>query len=120
MASCKAETQTYRKCLKDAHQAGCGAAKACAKQAKVLEACRESWRKENAVELTFDGTRTLPNKKCSDLNSQVQKCMKWKKNDERKCQEPIVALRKCMESTQGVVVAPTEGDKLWSDYKGPK
>jgi hypothetical protein len=25
-----------------------------------------------------------------------------------------------MQNEKGVVVAPTEGDKVWSDYKGPK
>ena len=120
MASCRVETQAYRKCLKDSHQAGCGAAKACAAKGKALEACREKWRRENNVQHKFDGTRILPNPKCKPLNKQVQKCMKWKGNDESKCQEQIQALKQCMESTKGVVAAPTEGDKIWSDYKGPK
>lgn len=72
------------------------------------------------MKLEFDGTRVLPNRKCEPLNAQVQNCMKWKKNDELKCREPILALGQCMDMTQGVVAAPTEGDKIWSDYKGPK
>lgn len=119
MASCKEESQAYRKCLKDNHSSGCGGKK-CSHLAKTLEACREKWRKANHVQHEFDGTRILPNKKCKALNTKVQQCLKWKKGDQSQCQEPIQALKTCMAIEIGVVAPPTEGDKIWSDYKGPK
>jgi len=50
----------------------------------------------------------------------MQQCLAWKKGDEGKCREEIQELSECMEKTEGKVVAPTAGDKLWSDYKGKK
>ena len=47
----------------------------------------------------------------------VQSCMKWKKGDHTQCQEAIDALKACMKVEKGVVAPPTEGDKIWSDYK---
>ena len=72
------------------------------------------------MKVEFDGTRVLPNKKCRPLNKKVQHCLKWKQGDESQCQSEIKALNECMKTTQGVVAAPTEGDKVWSDYKGKK
>ena len=118
MASCKADTEAYRKCLKDSRNSG-GAQK-CTHLAKILEACREKWRRENDVQLQFDGTRVLPNSKCLPLNHKVQHCLKWKQGDESQCQPEIQGLKGCISSEQGHVAAPTAGDKLWSDYKGPK
>lgn len=115
-ATCRSESDSYRTCLKDARSSG----RKCTLAAKTLEACRAKVRKANNVELQFDGTRVLPNPKCQSLNAKVQKCMKWKKADESQCTEPIKALKECLEAEQGVVAAPTAGDKLWSDYKGPK
>lgn len=117
--SCRPETQTYRKCLKDAHSSG-GSSKSCQRVAQTLEVCRVKYRKQNNIQLEFDGRRILPNKKCQPLNDQVQSCMKWKKSDESKCQDPIRALKKCMDSEEGIVATPTEGDKIWSDYKGKR
>lgn len=117
MASCQSETKKYRQCLKDAHSSGCSGSKKCKSIAIELESCREKWRTENSVKHEFDGRRILPNKKCKLLNAEVQKCMKWKKSDESQCQEPIKALRVCMEREEGIIAAPTEGDKIWSDYK---
>lgn len=119
MASCQSQTKAYRQCLKDAHSSG-GKGSKCQRLGKDLEACREKWRKDNEVKLEFDGRRFLPNKKCKLINAEVQKCMKWKKSDESKCQEPIQALKVCMETEEGILAAPTEGDKIWSDYKGKK
>ena len=118
MASCKADTEAYRKCLKDSRNSG-GAQK-CTHLAKILEACREKWRRENDVQLQFDGTRVLPNSKCLPLNHKVQHCLKWKQGDESQCQPEIQGLKGCISSEKGHVAAPTAGDKLWSDYKGPK
>ena len=88
--------------------------------AKSLEACREKWRKENQVDHSFDGSRVLPNQKCKSLNFQMQRCLKWKQADESQCQSEIKALKACMQQEEGVVAAPTEGDKIWSDYKKRK
>ena len=85
--------------------------------AKDLEACRRKWRADNSVKHEFDGRRILPSKNCKLLNAEVQKCMKWKKSDESKCQNPIQELKVCMETEEGILVAPTEGDKIWSDYR---
>lgn len=116
MASCKVETQKYRQCLKDSGSSGCG--RSCLKQAKTLEACRQKWRAANQVQHEFDGRRILPNKKCQLINKEVQKCMKWKGSDQSKCQTPIEKLKICLEKEEGIVAPPTEGDKIWSDYKG--
>jgi hypothetical protein len=116
MASCKPETQAYRNCLKDSRSSG----RKCTHSAQTLEACREKWRKENHVKHEFDGTRILLNHKCQPLNKKVQHCLKWKKGDQSQCQEPILALKKCMATEKGILAAPTEGDKIWSDFKGQK
>lgn len=118
MASCKADTQAYRQCLKDSRNSGGG--KKCTHLATKLEACREKWRRENDVQHEFDGTRVLPNSKCLPLNQQVQRCLKWKQGDESQCQTEIQGLKDCMSKEKGRVAAPTAGDKLWADYKGPK
>ena len=119
MASCKTETQTYRKCLKDSHTSGWGKGR-CNKLAQTLEQCRQKWRSDNNVELEFDGTRILPNHKCKPLNSKVQHCLKWKKGDQSQCQDDIQKLNRCMKKEEGSVAAPTAGDKVWSDYKKGK
>jgi hypothetical protein len=120
-SSCKAETQAYRKCLKDSRDSGGGGTKKCKPLALTMEQCREKWRQENDIEqVQFDGTRILPNHKCRPLNAKVQHCLKWKRGDESQCQIDIRNLNTCMQNEKGVVVAPTEGDKVWSDYKGPK
>eukprot|EP00977_Amphora_coffeiformis_P004479 scaffold965_cov158-Amphora_coffeaeformis.AAC.3 len=117
MASCRDETKAYRQCLKDARHSGGGAsAKACVRLAQTLEACRQAWRQENQVEHSFDGTRVLPNTKCQSLNFKMQKCLKWKKADELQCRDEISALKACMQQEEGILAAPTEGDKIWSDY----
>jgi hypothetical protein len=113
MASCKADTQAYRKCLKDSRSGG----GKCTYLAQTLEACREKWRRENQVEHQFDGTRILPNEKCRPLNKKVQHCLKWKEGDESQCQSEIQALKSCMSQEKGVPAQPTAGDKIWSDYK---
>lgn len=122
-SSCRDETAAYRQCLKDAHSSGCsnGASK-CRSKAQVLEACRERHRQQLGLSTgtTFDGTRVLPNAKCRPLNKKVQHCLKWKNGDESQCRSEISALKQCMSQEAGVVVAPTEGDKVWSDYKGPR
>mmetsp|Transcript_35626 Transcript_35626/g.86217 ORF Transcript_35626/g.86217 Transcript_35626/m.86217 type:complete len:122 (-) Transcript_35626:178-543(-) len=120
MASCRAETQAYRQCLKDAHASGCSnGASRCSSKAKTLESCRAKYRQENKIsETKIDGTRVLPNQKCRPLNKKVQHCLKWKKGDESQCQTEITSLKQCMAEERGVVAAPTAGDKLWSDYKG--
>jgi hypothetical protein len=113
MASCRPESQAYRKCLKDARSGG----STCTYTAQSLEACRA---KHRAAPHVFDGTRVLPNPKCKPLNQKVQRCLKWKKGDQSQCREPIDALRACMAAEEGVVTAPTAGDKIWADYKGPR
>ncbi|CAB9515160.1 expressed unknown protein [Seminavis robusta] len=118
MTSCQLETKKYRQCLKDTGGSGCG--RSCLKQAKALETCRENWRKEKKLVHQFDGRRFLPNKKCKLLNQEVQKCMKWKKGDQSKCEEPIQKLKLCMDQEQDILAAPTAGDKVWSDYKGTR
>ena len=120
MASCKDETKAYRQCLKDSHTSGCKSSSKCKKLAVAVEACREKWRKANGVVHQFDGTRILPNHKCKPLNTKVQHCLKWKKGDESKCQDEIKTLKVCMANEKGILAAPTEGDKVWSDYKGSK
>jgi len=116
MASCRSESQSYRSCLKDARTSGGGK---CTFQAQTLEACREKVRRVHNLQHEFDGTRVLPNAKCQPLNMKVQSCMKWKKGDHTQCQEPMDALQACMKKEKGVVAPPTEGDKIWSDYKPP-
>eukprot|EP00934_Nitzschia_sp_Nitz4_P006492 Nitzschia sp. Nitz4//scaffold127_size64804//35553//35915//NITZ4_006179-RA/size64804-processed-gene-0.80-mRNA-1//-1//CDS//3329534759//6482//frame0 len=120
MAACRKETERYRQCLKDSKQRGVNGSKNCKSLALSLESCREKWRKANHREHNFDGTRIVPNKKCLPFNSKVQRCLKWKKGDETQCREDIQALKTCMDTEKGVLAAPTEGDKVWSDYKGPK
>mmetsp|Transcript_29988 Transcript_29988/g.45468 ORF Transcript_29988/g.45468 Transcript_29988/m.45468 type:complete len:121 (-) Transcript_29988:219-581(-) len=115
--SCRKETQEYRNCLKEKNiQKG----RSCISLAQTLETCRERFRKANDVATEFDGTRVLPNKKCEPLNKKVQHCLKWKKGVEHLCQEDIDAFNKCMSREKGVVVEPTAGDKVWSDYKNNK
>jgi len=72
------------------------------------------------MEQKFDGTRSLPNEKCRPLNKKVQHCLKWKEGDESQCRSEIQDLKTCMSTEKEVVAAATEGDKIWSDYKGPK
>ena len=120
MATCRDETQAYRQCLKDAKTSGCGASKKCKRIAQTLEDCREKYRKANSIEHVFDGTRILPNHQCQPLNKKVQRCLKWKNGDQSQCQDEIATLKNCMATTSGVVAPPTEGDKIWSDYKGKK
>jgi hypothetical protein len=88
--------------------------------ATALEACREAWRKKNHVVHEFDGKRILPNHKCTPLNKKLQRCLKWKNGNQSQCQEEIQVLKSCMAIEKGILAAPTEGDKVWSDYKGPK
>ena len=117
MSSCQNETQAYRTCLKEnrIHKNG---SKKCVHLAKTLETCREKFRKTNNIgESTFDGTRVVPNSKCLPFNKKVQHCLKWKKGKEELCQDDINELKSCLAKEKGVVVGPTEGDKLWSDYK---
>jgi hypothetical protein len=116
MASCKSESQSYRTCLKESRITG----KKCTNLAQALESCREKWRTENQIEHKFDGTRVLPNPKCLSLNKKTQTCISMNKGDQSKCKEQISALKACMDAEPGVVAAPTAGDKMWSDYKGPK
>ena len=120
MASCRDETKAYRQCLKDARNSGGSSSKACTRLAKTLEACREKWRQKHNLEHSFDGTRVLPNPRCQSLNYKMQTCLKWKEADESQCRSEIDALQACMRHEKGVVAAPTEGDKIWSDYKKQK
>ena len=138
-AHCKSHTNAYRNCLKDCRDSGRSktASKTCKPLAVKLDDCREDWRKRNppkpksepmkpvAKEKTktkkksqaehgFDGTRTLPHPKCRPLSCDVQRCIQWKQGDQSKCQTEIKALEACMKSATGTVVAPTEGDKVWS------
>ena len=120
MSSCQLETKKYRQCLKDSHSRGCDN-KACDRLAQTLEECRAEYRRTHDIaKIEFDGRRILPNKKCQPLNRQVQKCMKWKDNDQSKCAVQIEALRDCMSHQQGILAPPTEGDKIWSDYNNTK
>ena len=138
-AQCKAQTDAHRNCLKECRDAGRSktASKTCKPLAVKLDSCREAWRKKHqpaaaasenqqrsdggsggnneAVEM-FDGTRILPHPKCRPLSCDVQKCIKWRGGDQKKCATEIEKLRKCMESTKGTIAEPTEGDKVWSDY----
>jgi hypothetical protein len=118
MGSCQAETKKYRTCLKDSNSSGCG--RSCLAAAKALEACREQFRKEHQLVHQFDGRRFLPPKKCQILNREVQKCMKNNGADQTRCQAPIQRLKTCMDQEKAILAAPTEGDKIWSDYSGPK
>jgi predicted methyltransferase len=116
-AACRTETQAYRKCLQDSRNSGGGSTKKCHSVAITLENCRERWRKSNGIPtVEFDGTRVLPNHKCRPLNAKVQRCLKWKQGDESQCRDEIEVLTTCMAKEKGVVVVPTEGDKVWSDY----
>jgi hypothetical protein len=120
-AACRSETQAYRKCLQDSRNSGgrAGGTKKCQSVAVSLESCRERWRRANDIQtVEFDGTRVLPNHKCRPLNAKVQRCLKWKQGDELQCRDEIDALNACMARESGVVAVPTEGDKVWSDYKG--
>ena len=125
---CKSYTDSYRNCLKDCRDSGRSktSSKTCKPLAIKLDNCREEWRRKNpppvvvatpdAVE-KFDGTRIVPNEKCRPLSCKVQACIKWRQGDQSKCQDEITALKVCMKTTKDHVVAPTEGDKVWSDYK---
>ena len=117
MASCRNETEKYRQCLKDSKTTGCVGSKKCKVLAQVLEDCRERYRRDNQIQLEFDGTRIVPNSECQPLNKQVQRCLKFHQSDQSECQNEILQLKDCMTTKQGIVVAPTEGDKIWSDYK---
>mmetsp|Transcript_22706 Transcript_22706/g.34414 ORF Transcript_22706/g.34414 Transcript_22706/m.34414 type:complete len:120 (+) Transcript_22706:38-397(+) len=112
--SCRKETQAYRTCLKEKN---IQKERSCIGLAETLESCRERFRKANAITTEFDGTRVVPNKKCKPLNEKVQHCLKWKKGVEHLCQEDIDVFNACMSREAVVVVEPTEGDKVWSDYK---
>mmetsp|Transcript_16224 Transcript_16224/g.36494 ORF Transcript_16224/g.36494 Transcript_16224/m.36494 type:complete len:118 (-) Transcript_16224:601-954(-) len=112
MASCQHQTKKYRECLHEQKSSS----RKCTHLAKTLEACREKWRAANKVKLQYDGSRVLPNPKCKVLNEQVQYCIKKKKGDQSKCREEISALKSCMDIEKGIIVAPTLGDKIWSDY----
>ena len=120
------------------------ASKTCKPLAVKLDGCREEWRRQNPVKSKpispstidkkteknssandhisqeqqpndgFDGTRILPHPKCRPLSCDVQRCIQWKQGDQSKCRTEIQALKNCMESTTGAVVAATEGDKIWS------
>jgi hypothetical protein len=86
--------------------------------AQKLEACRQAFRRQNNIkDVKFDGTRVIPNNKCRPLNHKMQKCLKWKNADESQCRDEITALKACIKEEEGIVAAPTEGDKIWSDYK---
>lgn len=114
MAPCRSESQAYRSCLKDARNGG----GKCTFQAKILESCREKARKANNIQHKFDGTRVLPSAKCKTLSIKLQNCMQLKEADHTQCQKPIDALEACMKEENGVIIAaPTESDKIWSDYK---
>jgi hypothetical protein len=118
MGSCQTETKKYRTCLKDSGSSGCG--RSCLPAAKALEACRERWRKENHLIHQFDGRRFLPPPKCQLINKEVQKCLHYKAGDQSLCQGPIQRLKACMDQESAILANPTEGDKIWSDYTGPK
>ena len=120
MSSCRVETEKYRQCLKDSKTSGCVGSKKCKAVAQTLEDCRERYRKANQIQHEFDGTRILPNSECQILNKQVQRCLKFHHSDQSKCQTEIITLKNCMNTKQGIIAAPTEGDKIWSDYKGKK
>mmetsp|Transcript_26639 Transcript_26639/g.62572 ORF Transcript_26639/g.62572 Transcript_26639/m.62572 type:complete len:150 (+) Transcript_26639:30-479(+) len=120
------------------------ASKICKPLAIKLDSCREEWRKKYPVEPKpisdvssheagenkthdqynvsklerpkdgFDGSRILPHPKCRPLSCDVQRCIKWKKGDQSKCQSEIKALQSCMDSTTGTIVNATDGDKVWS------
>mmetsp|Transcript_27064 Transcript_27064/g.37779 ORF Transcript_27064/g.37779 Transcript_27064/m.37779 type:complete len:132 (+) Transcript_27064:112-507(+) len=111
---CRGETKAYRTCLSERR----GGGRRCEKLAKVLEACRGKWRRDNNVKLSFDGTRVLPNKKCKLLNEKVQHCLAWKKGVEKLCRGDIELLKSCISETEGVVAQPTATDKIWADFKG--
>lgn len=117
MAPCQVEAKIYRQCLKDDGTAGINGSIGCMKLAQGLEKCRETWRKEHGIVHEFDGSRILPHKRCQVLNKEFKRCLKWKQNDQSKCQQPILALKTCMDQEEGILAAPTEGDKVWSDYK---
>ena len=120
-SSCKEETKAYRQCLKDSHASGCKSSSTkCKQYAIAVEACREDWRRKHNIVHEFDGSRILPNQECQPLNKKVQQCLKWKQGDQSQCQAEIQTLKQCMDTKQGILAAPTEGDKVWSDYKGPK
>mmetsp|Transcript_34832 Transcript_34832/g.84169 ORF Transcript_34832/g.84169 Transcript_34832/m.84169 type:complete len:123 (+) Transcript_34832:160-528(+) len=122
MATCRNETKAYRNCLHEKRASG----RSCDGPAITLESCRSRHRTSNNkpeaanTNATFDGTRVLPNKACRPLNSAMQKCLAWKGGHEDKCREEIRELEECMGRTEGRVVEPTRGDKIWSDYKGKK
>jgi hypothetical protein len=119
-AACRSETQAYRKCLQDSRNSGAssGGTKKCQSVALTMENCRERWRRANDIHrVEFDGTRILPNHKCRPLNTKVQHCLKWKQGDESQCRDEIQGLNNCMATEKGEVTVPTEGDKVWSDYK---
>jgi hypothetical protein len=120
-AACKDETKAYRQCLKDSHTSGCAssASKRCKSYAVAVEACREEWRRQHNIVHEFDGSRILPSHKCQPLNKKMQQCLKWKHGDQSQCQSEIQVLQQCMANEEGILAAPTEGDKVWSDYKGP-
>ena len=113
---CQRETKRYRDCLREQRSSG----RKCTHLAKSLEVCREKWRKAQGTAVRHDGTRILPNKACASLNKAVQHCIQWKKGDESQCKEHIVALRQCMADTNGIVAKPTEGDKIWADFRSTK
>ena len=137
--ACKALTVAYRNCLQDCRDAGRSntASKTCKPYALKLDHCRAEWKRKNPSKPTttttttstttttnstnaFDGTRILPNPECRPLSCQVQACIKWKQGDQTQCRPEIQALEQCMKTTDDVIVAPTDGDKVWSDYTHKK
>jgi len=117
MAPCQVEARIYRQCLKDAGAIGINGSTGCMKLAIGLEKCRETWRNDHGILHEFDGRRILPHRRCQVFNKEFKRCLKWKENDQSKCQKPIQALKSCMDQEEGILAAPTEGDKVWSDYK---
>ena len=112
MAWCEVERKKYRACLEDSGRLrSCirgdsgGSTRACSNSAHGLEVCRKKWRQQanqgttddDQVLLLFDASRVLPSKRCQLLNQQVRRCMKWKQNDQSKCEDPIHALMVCMK-----------------------
>mmetsp|Transcript_31068 Transcript_31068/g.35393 ORF Transcript_31068/g.35393 Transcript_31068/m.35393 type:complete len:124 (+) Transcript_31068:36-407(+) len=112
-APCRPETKKYRECLREKQSSG----RNCDTVARAMEMCREKWRISNNIALEYDGTRIVPTKECMPINDQIQQCLKWKKGHQEKCQHLIDELKDCMKRYgKGVVVKPTSGDKIWSDY----
>jgi len=91
---CRAESDSYRKCLKEKRSSG----RQCNKLLDVLETCREQWRQSNNAVLEHDGTRVLPPPECRRLSCEMQACLKRTGVNESKCAAEITALKECMAS----------------------